>query len=82
MISIYKAGYGCSINEFYNRDKVSRDEILVKTKEVCGRTYTYAEPAKEGMWAFGGNILYTSNGIFPEFNTPLKLHDRNMAMEA
>ena len=29
----------------------------------------------------GGDILFTSNGIYPEFNTPIKLHDRNMELE-
>jgi hypothetical protein len=60
---------------------VNRNELVLKTKTVFGKEYTYAEPAAPGTWAFGGNILYTSNGCFPEFTVPVKLHDRNMNLE-
>jgi hypothetical protein len=60
---------------------VGRNEVVVKKKMVYGKEYTYAEPTKIGNWAFGGTILYTSNGIYPEFNVPLKLHDRDMDKE-
>lgn len=70
------------LNYFSNKEIIDRNEIIIKTKEYPkGTFYTYAEPNKPGLWAFGGNILYTSNGIFPEFNTPVKLHDRDMNME-
>ena len=44
-------------------------------------TYTYVEPSAPGNYAFGGTLVHTSNGIFPEFTEPLKLHDRNMDLE-
>jgi len=69
------------INLFHDRDGLNRNELIIKTKEYHGQTYTYAEPSTPGHYAFGGNILYTSNGIFPEFNTPMKLHDRQMNLE-
>jgi len=82
MISIYRSSESdCPINEFCNRKHINHSEVVVKTKKVFGSVYKYAEPKKKGSWAFGGNILYTSNGIFPEFNTPIKLHDRNMELE-
>lgn len=82
MIEIYRSCIGdCPINEFCDREELDIDEVVIKTKTVFGKEYTYAEPKKESSWAFGGNILYTSNGIYPEFNTPIKLHDRNMRLE-
>ena len=82
MIGIYRSeGKDCSINEFHNREYVNRVEVVVKEKIVCGKVYRYVEPSKKGSWAFGGSILYTSTGIFPEFNEPIKLHDRNMLLE-
>jgi len=77
MINIYRAQYDSQINHFYARNDVRRDEV----KLVTNGSYTFAEPTKQGHWAFGGTILYTSNGIYPEFNTPIKLHDRNMDLE-
>jgi len=50
-------------------------------KSYGGKPYIFAEPTKEGRWSFGGTILYTSNGVYSEFNTPIKLHDRNMDLE-
>jgi len=82
MIHIYRQkDYDSEINFFHGREWVKRDEIVVKTKEVFGRQYTYAEPSTPGNYAFGGTILHTCNGIFPEFNEPLKLHDRQMDLE-
>ena len=81
MINIYRSGYDSPINHFNGRESVRRDEVVVKTKVVFGKEYTYAEPAIEGSWAFGGTILFTNNGIYPEFSVPIKLHDRNMLME-
>ena len=81
MINIYKAGIDSPINKFYNRDYVSRDEVIIKERELFGKKYRYAEPIEKGVWAFGGNILFTSNGIYPEFNEPIKLYDRDMLKE-
>ena len=87
MIHIYKSShygdvYDPEINHFSGREWVKHDEVVVKTKRVFGNDYTYAEPAaQEGHYAFGGNILFTSNGIFPQFTTPIKLHDRRMWLE-
>jgi hypothetical protein len=82
MIEIYRSNYHDSkINFFSGRDYVTRDEVVLKTKTVFGEPYKYVEPAKPGSWAFGGTFLYTSNGIYPEFNTALKLHDRDLAKE-
>ena len=81
MIDIYRSNYDCQINEFHKREYVNKNEVIIKTKNVFGKMYKYAEPNKKGVWAFGGTFLYTSNGIFPEFNEPIKLHDRNMEME-
>ena len=81
MINIYRSGYDCPINHFHGQEYVEHDDVVIKTKEVFGTPYKYAEPAISGDWAFGGTILFTSNGIFPEFNEPIKLHDRNMDLE-
>lgn len=81
MIDIYRSGYDCVLNHFHGRDFINRDEVIVFEKVIFDKTYKYAEPAKKGNWAFGGTILFTSNGIFPEFNEPIKLHDRNMDLE-
>lgn len=82
MINIFRTkGYDPEINFFHGREWVQRNEVVIKTKKVFGELYTYAEPSKEGFYAFGGTILFTSNGIFPEFNTPIKLHDRQMNLE-
>jgi hypothetical protein len=86
MISIYRSSYNgqiydSTINHFHGREYVSPCEVTLKQKTYNGEVYEYAEPAIEGMWAFGGTILHTSNGIYPEFCKPIKLHDRNMAME-
>ena len=85
-IFIYRSSHlgrvdDCSINVFHGRDAVAREEIVLKKKTVFGREYTYAEPTAPGSYAFGGTILFTSNGNFPEFNTPIKLHDRDMKKE-
>jgi len=81
MIQIYRNDYDSWMNEFHKRQDIKKDEITIKTKTVFDKPYTYAEPTKKGNWAFGGTILFTSNGIFPEFNEPIKLHDRNMDLE-
>ena len=82
MINIYRSdNYDCVINEFHKREYINYKEVVIKTKNVFGKIYRYAEPIKEGVWSFGGSFLYTSNGIFPEFNEPIKLHDRNMNLE-
>ena len=84
MIDIYKADWSdCPINYFYGKTQVRRDEFVIKTETVFKRIYTYAEPIKPGNYAFGGNLLFTSNGIYPEFaNGAIKLHDRQMNLEA
>ena len=81
MIAIHRSTYDSKLNHFYGRDNVKRDEVKLVTRNIAGSTYTHAEPSEKGRWAFGGTILYTSNGVFPEFNTPIKLHDRNMDLE-
>jgi len=82
MINIYRSkNNDCKINFFHEREWVKRDEVVIKTKKVFGKEYTYAEPVTPGTYAFGGTILFTSNGIYPEFNTPIKLHDRQMNLE-
>ncbi len=82
MINIYRTkDYDCEINFFHGRAWVQRNEVVVKTKKVFGTEYTYVEPAEPGFYAFGGSLIFTSNGIYPEFNEPLKLHDRRMDLE-
>lgn len=82
-IQIYRStDYDCVINLFNGRADVGREEVVIKTKNVYGTLYTYAEPSIPGQYAFGGTILFTSNGIFPEFNAPIKLHDRRMDLES
>jgi len=82
MIDIYRSrNNDCEINFFHGREWIRRSEVIVKTKEVFGKEYTYAEPSVSGDYAFGGTLLFTSNGIFPEFNVPIKLHDRQMDLE-
>jgi len=83
MIDIFRGTYDSKINFFYGRESVERDEVIVKMKRMyVGHDYIYAEPSIPGSYAFGGTLLYTSNGIYPEFNTPIKLHDRQMNLEA
>jgi len=81
MISIYRTQYNSELNLFHGCVAVERHDVKLITKSYGGKPYTFAEPTQEGWWAFGGTILYTSNGIYPEFNTPVKLHDRNMDLE-
>ena len=82
MINIYRSkDYDCEINFFHGREWVRQDEIVIKTKTFSFGKYTWAEPAIAGNYAFGGTILYTCNGVFPEFNEPIKLHDRQMNLE-
>ena len=82
MINIYRSGnYDPEINVFHGRGYVTKNEVVLKTKNVFGRNYEYAEPLKPGCYAFGGSFLFTSNGVFPEFNHPIKLHDRDMSKE-
>jgi hypothetical protein len=78
MIHIFRSDYDSAINFFHNRKYVNRDEVIIKKRG----DYTYAEPTQQGDYAFGGTLLYTDNGIFPEFNTPIKLHDRIMTLES
>lgn len=82
-INIYKTqNSDCPINHFHNKSTVDHTEIVIKTKNVYGNKYTYAEPKEDGWWAFGGNILYTCNSaVAGEWNEPIKLHDRNMKLE-
>ena len=82
MISIYKNGTDSPINKFYGQTSVKRSEVIVKESKIFGKKYRYAVPSEKGVWAFGGNILFTSNGIYPEFNEPIRLHDRDMKKEA
>jgi hypothetical protein len=51
------------------------------TRELDNGPYTHAEPARPGFYAFGGSFLYPCNGIYPEFNKPIPLHDRDMSLE-
>jgi len=87
MINIYRSkDYDPEINYFHGRDCVESKEIVLKEKRVYGQgitqqVYQYAEPKEPGDYAFGGTIIFTSNGIYPEFNTPIKLHDRRMDLE-
>jgi hypothetical protein len=80
-IGIFRDDYDCELNHFHGRNRINMEEIHLVTKEVNGKMYTFAEPIEKGSWAFGGTFLFTSNSIFPQFNTPVKLHDRNMRME-
>lgn len=87
MIPIYRSTFNginddCPLNLFCGKEEVERDAVVLKTKKtLSGKEYTYAEPVEPGSWAFGGTILFTSNGIYPEFTTPIKLHDRDMRLE-
>lgn len=87
MIQIFRPSYNgvpyhCAINVFDDREMINEDEVIIKVKNYFGRAYIYAEPAKEGSYAYGGTILYEgSNSHDPRFNTPIKLHDRDMRLE-
>ncbi len=81
MIHIYRSNYDCPLNLFHGREWVRRDEVVIKTNQMFGVSYTYAEPAIPGNYAFGGTLLYTDNRVFPDFTTPVKLHDRQMDKE-
>jgi len=80
MIDIYRNNdYDSRINYFYGRESVKRSELVLKIKDIYGEKYVYAEPVRPGQYAFGGTILFTSNGIYPDFSKqPIKLHDRLM----
>lgn len=86
-IYIYRASYSgtpydCEINVFHKRECVKRGEVVIRAKTSPDGDYVYAEPSRPGRYAYGGTILHTSNGSFPEFNTPIKLHDRDMDLES
>ncbi len=80
-IDIFRCDYDCKLNHFHGRTRIFRDEVKLITKQFDGKSYTFAEPKEEGRWAYGGTILCTSNGNFPELTNPIKLHDRNMRLE-
>jgi hypothetical protein len=71
--------YHCAINVFNEREWVDATEVVIKTKNYFGKDYVYAEPVEAGTYAFGGTLLHDSGD--PLFATPIKLHDRNMALE-
>ena len=77
MINIFRSSYDLEINFFHGKEFVNRNEVVIKHKD----DYTYVEPEQPGRYAFGGTLLFTSNRVFPEFNTPIKLHDRQMDLE-
>jgi hypothetical protein len=86
MIQIYRSSYNgqiydSEINHFHKREYVLPKEVRLIHRELYNGPYVHAEPAEDGMWAFGGSFLYTSNGVYEEFNKPIPLHDRNMALE-
>lgn len=82
MIDIYRTkDHDSILNVFSGRWSLEVKEVIIKTKRVFGRDHVYAEPSKPGLYAFGGSFLFTSNGIYPEFNIPIPLHDRNMELE-
>lgn len=82
MIDIFRSHYDSKLNKFYGRVGIRREEVVIRTKTYFdNQPYTWAEPSEKGSWAFGGTLLFTSNGIYPEFNTPIKLHDRDMSKE-
>jgi len=81
MIAIYRNQYDSELNLFHGKTHVERNEVKIITKNYESKPYIFAQPTKEGRWAFGGTILFTSSGVYPEFNTPIKLHDRNMNLE-
>ena len=84
MISIYRDDASSQLqplNYFRGRWRIHRNEIVVKTTIVRGTQYRYAEPAIPGQWAYGGTLVHTDNGIYPELTEPLKLHDRDMTQE-
>ena len=81
MIHIYRSTYDSEINVFHGRDWIKPSEVRLVTRQLPGGPYTHAEPAQEGWYAFGGTFLFTSNGVHPEFNRPIPLHDRDMSLE-
>ena len=86
MINIYRssrngAPNGCEINVFHGREWIKPDEVRLVHRELYNGPYTHAEPREPGFYAFGGSFLYTSNGVYPEFNKPIPLHDRDMNKE-
>jgi len=86
MINIYRSSrngepYDCEINVFNGREWIEPEEVRLVTRELDNGPYTHAEPARPGFYAFGGSFLYPCNGIYPEFNKPIPLHDRDMSLE-
>ena len=86
MINIYRSSRNgvpsdCELNVFHGREWIKPSEVRLVDHQLCNGPYTHAEPAKPGFYAFGGSFLYTCNGVYPEFNTPIPLHDRDMSKE-
>ena len=86
MIYIYRSSRNgvpsdCELNVFHGREWIKPEEVRLVTRELYNGPYTHAEPARPGFYAFGGSFLYTCNGIYPEFNKPIPLHDRDMSKE-
>lgn len=83
MINIYRTvfsgqRYDSPMCEFHTRDSVDISEIEFVKRRIGYEDHNFARPAKKGHWAFGGSFLYTSNGIFPQYNKPIPLHDWNL----
>ena len=56
--------------------------VIIKTKDVFGDPYTYAEPDKKGSWAASGSFIWTSDSRGRNIaKYPIPLHDRDMSME-
>ena len=92
MIHIYRHSrngvpHDCDINVFHGREWIKPEEVRLVRRLLFfydsqrAEDYVHAEPAAPGMYAFGGSFLYTSNRIYPEFNKPIPLHDRDMSKE-
>jgi len=69
------------LNYFNNRISIEPNEIVIRTKSFGSEKYIFAQPTTEGSWAFGGNLLYSSNSAEWPYSVPIKLHDRNLALE-
>ena len=86
MINIYRSSrdevpYDCERNVFKGREWIRPEEVRLVHRDLPNGPYIHAEPAKPGWYSHGGSFLYTCNGIYPEFNKPIPLHDRDMSLE-
>lgn len=96
-VNIYRDNYNSPINVLEKAEAATLiDDNLVELFEpsegapairlvrrnLWGGEYIHAEPMEDGLYAFGGSFIYSSDSRFREINNyPIPLHDRDMSKE-